>query len=232
MERYVFGNGVRVKKEDLLDVQLERYAAEGNPNLHEPVEEEWILRAFSQATPVEPVFLDVGAGIGYYSILIKKTWADARIYAVEALPRHAQAIVETLALNQLPASAVTIITDAVGDRDGWAEFIDHGYSSLLSSETGNADAIRVRTRTLTGLLADLPPVHLMKMDIQGGELAVLNEAHAILGQGRVTHVMIGTHGAELHAAVRDLLVDCGFTLLHDDPTPPMQPDGILLGVWG
>ena len=189
-----------------------------------------MLRAFGEATPSNPVFLDVGAGIGYYSILIKKNWADARIYAVEALPRHAQAILETLDLNDLPRDAVTIVRDAIGDRDGHAEFIDHGYSSMLVSETDVPDAIRVKTRTLTSLLGDLPPVHLMKMDIQGSELAVLNEARAALTAGRVAKVLIGTHGPELHRDVRDLLLECGFALLHDDPAPPMQPDGILLGV--
>lgn len=229
MERYVFGNGVQVKRRDLLDIQIERYAGEGNPNLHEPVEEACILQAFATDTPSEPVFLDVGAGIGYYSVLIKKTWPAARIYAVEALPRHAEAILETLEMNGLPREAATIIHDAIGDREGWAEFIDEGYSSMLTSAEGQANALRVKVRTLTGVLADIPPVHLMKMDIQGGELAVLTEAREALRAGRVTNVMIGTHGLELHEAVRDLLVACDFRLLHDDQAPPMQPDGILLG---
>ncbi|HEY2111374.1 MAG TPA: hypothetical protein VGH25_06555, partial [Dongiaceae bacterium] len=74
---YVFGNGIRLRRGDVMDLQVERYSEPGNPNLHEPVEEEWILRRFAEALPAAPVFLDIGAGVGYYSFLIKKRWPDA-----------------------------------------------------------------------------------------------------------------------------------------------------------
>src|SRR4029077_18992199 len=52
---YVFGNGIRLRRGDIMDIQVERYSEPGNPNLHEPVEEEWILRSFAQMLPEAPV---------------------------------------------------------------------------------------------------------------------------------------------------------------------------------
>lgn len=230
---YTFSNGLRLHIADLMDVQMQRYAMEGNPNLHEPVEEEHLLRSFATDMPEQPVFLDVGAAVGYYSILVKRKWPGARVYAVDALPRHLKALRANLALNNLPADAVTILETAVGKSNGHAEFADKGYSSVLTdimteAQRSELPLIRVSVRSLPDLLEELPPVHVMKMDIQGSELGVLDAAREVLSNGRVKFVLVGTHGGKVHQAVRSLLEECGLSILHDDPTPPMQPDGILL----
>jgi FkbM family methyltransferase len=230
---YEFGNGVRIRRADLLDVQLQRYAAEGNPNLHEPVEEECMLQAFATATPARPVFLDIGAAVGYYAILIKQRWPAARVIAVDPLSHHLVALRHNASLNGLPAEAIETVETAVGKANGFADFVDAGYSSSLADAAlapkgRGLPVLRVRTQPLAALLADCAPVHLMKMDIQGVEFEVLSAAQAALAAGQVRHVLIGTHSRTIHEQVRSLLRGCGFTILHDDPAPPMQPDGILL----
>ena len=230
---YLFGNGIRVHRAHLLELQLERYRAPGNPNLHEPVEEEWLLSSFAADAPQRPVFLDIGAGIGYYSILVRVRFPAARVVAVDALPRHVAAMRANLAINGLSPQDLEIIEEAVATCDGNADFVDSGYGSALADEARlpleGRRSIRVPARTLATLLDNLPDVHLMKMDIQGAELVVLSATREALRAGRVRHALIGTHGAALHAGVRSVLEESGFTIVVDDPAPPMQPDGIVLG---
>jgi FkbM family methyltransferase len=232
-EVYEFGNGVRLHRAHLLALQLQRYAAEGNPNLHEPVEEECMLQAFAAGMPARPVFLDIGAAVGYYAILIKQRWPAARVIAVDPLAHHLAALRDNTRLNGLPADAIEILEMAVGTLTGFADFVDAGYGSSLADAAlapkgRGLPVLQVRTLPLAALLADCAPVHLMKMDIQGAELEVLAAAQDALAAGQVQHAMIGTHSRTLHEQVRSLLRGCGFTIVHDDPAPPMQPDGILL----
>ena len=187
-EVYVFGNGIRLRRGDVMDMQVERYSEPGNPNWHEPVEEEWMLRSFAEALPEAPLFLDIGAGVGYYSFLIKKRWPDAVVVAFEALARHADALEANRELNGLSPQDIVVVRAAVGPTSGEASFVDQGYGSMLAGGGTNRASVSVEMRSLTAVLQTLPPVHLMKMDIQGAELDVLKPASELLGRGGVRHI--------------------------------------------
>jgi FkbM family methyltransferase len=225
-ELYVFGNGVKVRRSDLEDRQVERYRKPGNPNLHEPVEEEWLLREFSENTPPRPVFLDIGAAIGYYCIVIKARWPNARVYAVEPLPRHADAITENLQINSIDESGVSILRIAVAPHDGSAFLHDYGYGAYLAASSGS-QAKNVQTKKLSMLLRELPPVHLMKMDIQGLELDIF-EKDQILTQRLITNVIVGTHSEYIHSRLLTVLRDANYRVVFEDAKPTMQPDGIIV----
>jgi FkbM family methyltransferase len=228
-EAYQFSNGVKLRRSDLLDLQIARYAASGNPNLHEPVEERWLLETFARDIPSVPIFLDVGAAVGYYSILIKKSWPNAKIVCIEPLPKHIEALRESLPINGLAPTDITLLPVAISISDGIAPFVDGGYGSGLAAYFGTAaPSIRVNTRTLTSVLNELENVHLMKMDIQGGEYAILNASRPLLSEGRIKHLVIGTHGPQIHHAVVDIVKSCGYKIAINDPSPPMQPDGLIV----
>jgi FkbM family methyltransferase len=228
---YEFSNGIRLYRADLLDVQLARYAEPGNPNLHEPVEEDWIRRMLDRIATVSPVFLDVGAAMGYYCVLVKQLRPAASVIAIEALPRHVAALEATLALNGLARTDVTVMQIAVSSQTGKASFVDQGYGSQLSSATlkrrGDGE-LEVDTRTLAEILTEIGPVDLMKMDIQGAELKVLDAARGPLSAGAIAHVIVGTHGREIHDSIRAILEQARFSIDFDDPAPAMQPDGLIV----
>jgi FkbM family methyltransferase len=228
---YRFSNGIRLYRTDLLDIQLARYAEPGNPNLHEPVEEDWIRRMLDRIGTDSPVFMDIGAAMGYYCVLVKQLRPAARIFAIEALPRHVTALRATLALNGLAPTDVTVMQIAVSAETGRASFLDEGYGSQLSSASRKrrgAVVLEVEARSLQEILAEIGPVDLMKMDIQGAELDVLRAARGPLSDGAIAHAIIGTHGREIHESVRAILEEAKFSIDFDDPAPAMQPDGLIV----
>lgn len=157
-----------------------------------------MMRVFASA-PSGSLFLDIGSAIGYYAILIKMRWPDARVIAVDALPRHMAAMRANMELNGLAPTSIELCHEAVGTASGDFEFADAGYGSALAttipaSRRSRLDLIKVATRPLSAILRHLPPVHLMKMDIQGSELEVLRAARDSLTNGRVLNALIGTHG--------------------------------------
>ncbi len=227
MDVHAFANGIKIERRFLLDLQMERYTAPGAPNLHEPVEEEWMLRTFVVNKPTRPVFLDVGAGVGYYSVLIKHHWPEARVLAFEPLPAHVAAFRATMSLNGI-SDDYQLCPIAIGTKDGAAPFYDVRYGSTLGKARADAQVLTVATRTLESVLEGQPPVHMLKMDIQGVEVEVLAGGRAPLSKGRVRHILVGTHAPKIHADAETLLRDAGFHITHNDPQPPMQPDGILV----
>ena len=82
--------------------------------------------------------------------------------------------------------------------------------------------------TLKAILAEIGPVDLMKMDIQGAELEVLAAARGPLSAGAIAHAIVGTHGREIHESVRAILEQTKFSIEFDDPAPAMQPDGLIV----
>ena len=228
---YQFSNGIRIERRNLLDLQIERYRAPGNPNLHEPVEEQWMGRLIERMGTALPTFLDVGAGVGYYCVLVKKLRPAARVIAVEALPRHARALRATLMLNQVKEQDVELIEVAVAAITGRASFVDLDYGSQLTANDQDHPAaarLDVPTLSLADLVSRTGPIDLMKMDIQGTEQEVLGASTEILGSGQIQSIILGTHGQAAHSFTRTVLEQCGFHILFDDPAPPMQPDGLVV----
>lgn len=228
-EAYEFSNGVRLYRRWLLDSQLERY--EQGHNLHEPLEEEWLLRNMEAASEPEPVFLDIGAAVGYYSILVRKRWPHARVIAVDPLPRHLAAIREHLALNCLEPLAVRLMEVAVAPRNGVVRLADQGYSSRIVASDAISGCIRVPGMALKTLLKRVGPIHLLKMDIQGTKARVLRSGLYALRQTPVMNLIIGTHGNRVHRQVVKQLRPY-YTIEFSDPSPLHQPDGIVIGSIG
>ena len=79
----------------------------------------------------------VGAAMGDSSVLVKQLRPAARIFAVDALPRHETALRATLVLNALAPTDVTVMPIAVSPETGQASFVDNAYGSHLSSAAVN-----------------------------------------------------------------------------------------------
>ncbi len=173
-EVHVFDNGLRVYRRHISPVQAARYVT---TNLHEPVEEAW-FRRLSLIGTSEFRFADVGAGIGYYSILPKLIRPSARVFSFEPLPAHARHLGANLALNGIDENTVRILDRAVCDSIGQEAFHQEDFGSRLISEPSPTSTL-VETTTLEAVVEDTSgPLDLVKIDGQGDELRV------IIGDGR------------------------------------------------
>lgn len=223
----MFANGIRVFDDYLLDLQRERYAA---VNLHEPEEESWIVRLCDVVPPGSFRFWDVGAGIGYYALLVATRRPDAVVAAFEPLPEHALAIETHRTLNGLAAERIAVRRMAVAAAPGLGRLSAATFGSALIE----ADADSGLAVSITSLDAEFAAcaerLDLVKVDVQGGEAAVLEGArHAA---ERIDAWVVGTHGDDVHGRCHALLVEMGYAIAFSQTFVAGQPDGLIVAVRG
>lgn len=121
------------------------------------------------------VFVDVGANIGTLSLAASGIVGEAgRVLSIEAHPKTVKYLRGNVKLNN--ASNVTVIHAAAGDHEGVVRFSSgRGDDQNRVTESG----LQVPLRTLDALL-DAGPVRLLKIDVEGFELFVLQGADRVL----------------------------------------------------
>jgi len=129
-------------------------------------------------------FLDVGANVGLYSYVARRR--ASQIYAVEPHPRMAAA------LRRNFAGDVEVLEFALSDHEGAASLHvpEHEGGELTSRSSLEAEAnpgfdereVEVELHRLDGLT--LPPLGLVKIDVEGHEKAVLLGAEETLARDR------------------------------------------------
>ena len=139
--------------------------------------------------------LDVGANMGYYTLIAAKLVGSAgRAYAFEPDPENCQLIVKSVQLNGY--NNVSVFNNAVGDRRGRVklhlESTNWGHSLSPRNINNPAGSIEVELITLddlyqAGKLGD--HIHFIKLDVQGAEELVLKGARMIIQEQRPVAVM-------------------------------------------
>jgi FkbM family methyltransferase len=158
------------------------------------------------AVPFEPTLvLDLGANIGLFTLLAAKRWPRANLACVEPHPTTFSFLSDNLALNGVTAMKLQCALDA---QAGVKYLENEGavFQTLSTRVTGT----RIMTVRLDSLLPAEPDVKLLiKMDIEGSEVAVLNDLRACLP--KQTFFFIELHnGEESLQWIRKWAVDNGF----------------------
>jgi len=221
----VFDNGIRVFDRYLIDEQRMRYA---NVNLHEPVEERWIIDLCHRTTTGSFRFWDVGAGIGYYSLLVARHFPSSIIEAFEPLEYHADAIEHHLALNNIPKEKIVIHRTALGNITGNSKLIVQGFGTAIQTDDcASLSTIEVPIARIDDILSGSSArVDLLKVDVQGLELDVIEGARH--SSYKIGCWVVGTHGSEVHAACHAALNALGYTVIFSEPRVDNQPDGLIV----
>ena len=157
------------------------------------------------------LYVDVGANIGFYSVLAARR--GARVEAFEPSPEAGRACERSVALNDLEHS-VAIHPIACGATSGVVRFttgLDIGNHVARGSEPG----IEVAMSTLDDQLAGADaPLSMFKVDAEGHDLDVLRGALGAVERMRpVVQIEIWT-GA---GAPRELLEPFGYRTYSYDP---------------
>ena len=141
------------------------------------------------------VFYDVGANVGFYTLLSAGLVAPGQVYAFEPLPENTAYLRKHLELNGI--RNVTLLELAISDQVGTASFAAEETRAM-----GKLDAaghLRVCCSTLDALLREdrLAPPDYIKMDIEGGEFRALLGARECFERYR-PRLFLATHGRSVH----------------------------------
>jgi FkbM family methyltransferase len=159
------------------------------------IREVWIDECYRLPFDLVPTrVVDLGANIGLTSLWFAHRYGCATIIAVEPSPSNARLTRMNLERNGVKAE---VVEAAVGPHDGTGFFAAVGADSNLGrlEATGRAVPI-VSMATLLAKLPEGTDVDLLKLDIEGGEEALLKENVAWLH--RVKSII-----AEFHPEVID-----------------------------
>lgn len=131
-------------------------------------------------------FVDVGSNKGDFALLASRvTGPSGTILCFEPEPENCHWIRKSIELNGY--KNIRLCELALSDRDGMAKLYlgrKSGWHTLLSGQQrSDAGTILVRAATLDSILAKLSIAHVdvMKVDVEGAELQVLEGARKTLG---------------------------------------------------
>jgi len=181
------------------------------------------------------VTLDVGAYVGYYSLLAALANPSGQVYAFEPLNSIYRRLERNVALNQL--SNIECIASAVGEIDGTAEFF-HTENELPSCSTMSQEFIKpwaasfqsstVPIMTLDRFVREkhLSRVDLLKIDTESTEPDVLRGMHETLRRDRPSILCEVLAGQGSEKTLAEILQPLGYRFYLLTAEGPMLQDSI------
>ncbi len=140
------------------------------------------------------VFVDIGAHVGYFSILASSLIGEkGEVFAFEPAPSMQKSFLRNLDLNKL--ANVHLFPYAVSNKFGeavfWFNRTETGTSSLRSVKSNETEEVKVKTVILDQCLEpDVKDrVKLVKIDIEGAELLALKGMRDLLTRENGPDVM-------------------------------------------
>lgn len=148
---------------------------------HEPVATEVYLQHLRKGDHI----LDVGSNLGYYLLLAAREVGDSGMLLGFEPARDVYAALERNVARSGRAN-IRVFPWAIGAQDGTTEFYESeipNWGSMMQKDTlKQSRPITVPARTLDSLLDEFPGFHpnVLRMDVEGGELMVLQGAQQLL----------------------------------------------------
>lgn len=157
--------------------------------------EEPVLEAFVDAIQAEDVVWDVGANVGTYAVVAGLAARDGSVVAFEPHTDNANRIEENATLNDL--ENIRVERAALSDEDGSARLHIHGddsgggQHSLVEEGDDSVPVALVRAETFVDEGGPAPNV--LKIDVEGAELGVLDGMLELLSDDRCRAVLVEVH---------------------------------------
>ena len=157
------------------------------------------------------VFFDVGANVGFYSLLAARCVVTGRVYAFEPLPANIAFLRKHLEMNRV--RNVRVLEVALSDESGMTSFLSESTRAMGKLEAGGS--LTVETSTLDTLIAEqrIPAPDCIKMDIEGAEFRALRGAARCFREHRPL-LFLATHGTTVHDDCCDLLASWGYKWIY------------------
>jgi FkbM family methyltransferase len=185
--------------------------------LRPAAKEPWTVRWLEENLRNEDVVYDVGANVGAYSLIAAALERDVRVIAIEPGYANYAALCDNVVLNGRQ-EAVIPIPAVLAERTGLRTL---SYSDVAAGAAGHVvgsggeaafrqPVLGYRLDDLVGQF-ELPPPTLVKVDVDGGEAAVLAGAPATLARPELRSVLLEVD-RERTGDVLPLLEAAGFVL--------------------
>ena len=150
-----------------------------------------VTAAFRSSLSPGDVCIDIGAHIGYYTLLASRLVGPrGHVYAFEPSPRSYGALHANLDRNKV--TNVTAIRAAVGEDAGPAELYEGPGTNtggatmqvVLADRRGLREPVAVDVRPVTAAIpaADLRRVRAVKIDVEGAEVDVLRSLAPVFAE--------------------------------------------------
>jgi FkbM family methyltransferase len=165
--------------------------------LYEPHLQHFLLKNLRTGS----IFYDVGAHIGFFSLFASKMVGEQGcVYAFEPFLPNREKIEKAIAENE--AWNIELCSSAVCETRGTRQLVFGSSTSTPSLIPGTGDrAMQVDTTTLDEFVKENHEPTLVKIDVEGAELLVLEG-----GQGLLSGDLAPTLIIEVHSAENDILV--------------------------
>lgn len=133
------------------------------------------------------VVVDVGANIGYFSLLFSQcVGSKGHVYSYEPVPQLASALQKNAELNKFKQISLSKL--ALSDHDGKAQFyvgpVDNSGLSSLRQPRNSSIVLDVDLARFDEIFSHAEDVALIKIDVEGAELAVLRGMEGYLRNKR------------------------------------------------
>lgn len=166
-----------------------------------------VQRAMARILSPGSVFWDVGAHVGFFSVLAARLVGDAgSVHCFEPMARNRERLLCAIELNEF--ENVLVHDCALAAESGEGTLQPRGSSSMWTLMKGNGETLGVPVRcyTIQELADELKLPDLIKIDVEGAELDVLRGGHRLLTQRRCAVIVEVSDKAFLNEA-RALLPD-------------------------
>lgn len=181
---------------------------------HEP----GTTRLIAHLAKTANAFVDIGANLGYFTVIAGASQPGLRILALEMDAYLRPLIERNAAINGI--SNLSIETCAVGDGEGQVSYTPHAYSFLLKLSQEPTGALALAAKAPIAGIDALLSMHaitpdLVKLDIDGAEVGALRSASKMLSNPDLTMLfeihpdLIAANGEDISEAGQ-ILADQGF----------------------
>ena len=192
------------------------------------------VRIFMNELSPGMTVLDIGANIGYYVLIEAQILEnEGTIYAVEPEPQNFENMKKNIEINSYD-TYIKLYNLAISDKIGKAELEIANESNLhrlIPVEKLDGKYVIVDTITLDEFLMD-KKVDYIRMDVEGGEILIINGMNNILNSSLPLKLFIEIHprfikeyGSDVEEML-EILSRAGFSLKYlvmDKPKVPLIP---------
>ena len=154
------------------------------------------------------VVFDIGAHVGFYSLLASKLVGDGgSVVAFEPLESNAEYLRRHAALNRVPVRVVEV---AVADRDAIGHF-RRGSDTYTGALAESGETVPVVSIDLLIDTHEVPTPDVIKVDVEGAESLVLKGAVQTLSRFHPI-VFLAVHSQRLRDECTDILRGLGYVV--------------------